>query len=228
MKDLYCTALLLFLFANAAFAQETDSMKYYVNRFADRTLSEQERKEAGLKIRALQKERYFQSKRETAGDTLLPDLEGRIAAGFRQVDAATEQLIAIVSNANLNNAVRWNALRAVSQVNTVMADSFLVANIDRINYLGEYSGGSGGEIDWMYPCFGLLSRKSAQNYTLIKPILGNLHTPKTESELYFIDMLLLGIFGTEESVRIWEDHMLGNAENFVITKNLETLREIKK
>jgi hypothetical protein len=153
MKNLYCTTLLIFLFANAAFSQETDSMKYYVNRFADRTLSEQERKEAGLKIRALQKERYFQSKRETAGDTLLPDLEGRIAAGFRQIDAATEQLIAIVSNVELNNAVRWNALRAVSQVNTVMADSFLVANIDRFNYLGEHPGGAGGEIEIKQPGF---------------------------------------------------------------------------
>jgi hypothetical protein len=41
-------------------------------------------------------------------------------------------------------------------------------------------------------------------------------------------MLLLGIFGAEESVRLWEDHMLGNAENFVISKNLETLRDMKK
>lgn len=203
-------------------------MKYYVNRFADRTLSEQERKEAGLKIRNLQKERYFQSKRETAGDTLIPDLEGQIAAGFRQVDAATEQLIAIVSNAELNNAVRWKALRAVSQINTVMADSFLVSNIDRFNYLGEHPGSAGGEIDWMYPCFGFLSSKSALNYTLIKPILSNLHTPKTESELYFIDMVLLGVFGKEELVRLWEDHMLANAENFVISKNLESLRDIKK
>ncbi|MCC6600744.1 MAG: hypothetical protein IT223_08730 [Crocinitomicaceae bacterium] len=228
MKNLYCTSLLIFLFANAAFSQETDSMKYYVNRFADRTLSEQGRKEAGLKIRRLQKERYFQSKREAAGDTLLPYLEDQIAAGFRQIDAATEQLIAIVSNVEINNAVRWKALRTLSQINTFMADSFLVANIDRLNYLGEYSGGSSGEIDWMYPCFGLLSSKSALNYTLIKPILSNLHTPKTESELYFIDMLLLGIFGTEESVRLWEDHMLSNAENFVISKNLESLRDIKK
>jgi len=54
---------------------------------------------------------------------------------------------------DLNNAVRWNALRAVSQVNTVMADSFLVANIDRFNYLGEYSGGSGGEIEIKQPGF---------------------------------------------------------------------------
>jgi hypothetical protein len=228
MKDLYCTIFLIFLFANAAFSQETDSMKYYVNRLTDRTLSKQERKEAGLKIRGLQKERYFQSKRQTARDTLLPDLEGRIVAGFRQIDAATEQLIAIVSNVDLSNAVRWKALRAVSQINTVMADSFLVANINHFNYLGEYPGSAGGEIDWMYPCFWLLSSKAALNYTLIKPVLCNLHTPKTESELYFIDMLLLGIFGKEASVRLWEDHMLGNAENFVISKNLESLRDIKK
>ena len=228
MKNLYCASLLVFLFANAAFSQETDSIKYYVNRFADRTLSEEKRKEAGLKIRDLQKERYFQSKRETAGDTLLPDIEERIAAGFRQIDTATEQLITIISNVDLNNAVRWKALRAVSHINTIMADSFLVANIDRFNYLGEHPGGAGGEIDWIYPCFGLLSSKSALNYTLIKPILGNLHTRKTESELYFIDMLLLGIFGKEESVRLWEDHMLGHAKNFVFSKNLESLRDIKK
>ena len=80
----------------------------------------------------------------------------------------------------------------------------------------------------MYTCFGLLSGKAALNYALIKPILGNLHTSKTESELYFIDMLLLSIFGKEESVRLWEDLMLANAENFVISKNLESLRDIKK
>jgi hypothetical protein len=228
MKNLYCTALLIILFANAAFSQETDSMKYYVNRFADRTLSEQERKEAGQKIRDLQRERYFRSKREAVGDTLPPDLEGQIAAGFRQIDAATEQLMAIASNVEINNAVRWKALRTLSEINTFMADSFLVANIDYIHNLGEYTGGSSGEIDFYYPCFGLLSSKSARNYTLIKPILSNLHTPKTESELYFIDMLLLGIFGTKESVRLWEDHMLSNPEYFTIYKNLESLINIKK
>ncbi|MCB0573049.1 MAG: hypothetical protein KDC61_00585 [Saprospiraceae bacterium] len=228
MKYLFCAALLLFLFANAAFSQETDSMKYYVNRFTDRTLSEKEHKEAGRKIRDLQKERYFRSKSELAGDTLLPGLERRIAAGFQQIDAATEQLIAIVSNTDLSNAVRWKALYTVSQVNTYMADSFLIANIDRFNYLGEHPGTAGGEIDWMYPCFGLLSGKAALNYALVKPILGNLNVSKTEPELSFIKMLLLSIFGKEESVRLWEDLMLANAENFVISKNLESLREIKK
>ncbi|MBK8557065.1 MAG: hypothetical protein IPL65_15410 [Lewinellaceae bacterium] len=190
-------------------------MGYYVKRFRDKTLSEQEHKEVGLKIRAIQKERYFQSKREIIGDTLLPNLKDQITDGFRQIDAATEQLIAIVSNVEVNSAARWEALRTLAQINTFPADSFLVANIDRIHQLGEYSGGSSGEIEWMYPCFGLLSSKSTFNYTLIKPILSNLPPPKTESELYFINILLLGIFGKEESLRLWENYMLDNAENFV-------------
>lgn len=225
MRYLYCTALFIFLFANSAFSQEPDSMKYYLNRFKDQTLSEQERKVAGNKIADLQKESYFRLKRETAGDTLILGLEGQIAAGVRQIDAATEQLIAIVSNVEINNGVRWKALRILSEINTFMADSFLVANIDYIHNLGEYTGGSSGEIEFYYPCFGLLRSKAALNYSLIRPILCNLHTPKSESELYFINIILSYAIGSEKLLRYWEDFMLSNPEYFAIYKNLESLNE---
>lgn len=228
MKYLYCTALIIFLFPYNAFSQETDSLKYYINRFTDQTLTERERKEAGLKIRDMQRERYFRSKRETAGDTLILGLEGQIRAGFQQIDAATEQLMAIASNVEINNAVRWKALRTLSEINTFMADSFLVANIDYIHNLGEYTGGSSGEIEFYYPCFGLLRSKAALNYSLIRPILCNLHTPKSESELYLINIILSYAIGSEKLLRYWEDFMLSNPEYFAIYKNLESLRNIKK
>jgi len=227
MKNPFSIIFFVLLFANIASAQELDSMKYFVERFSDNTLNAEERRAAGLKIRAFQKARYLKSKTEPGADSLLL-LEKQAAAGFVQINLATERLYSMLSDTSLENAVRWKALNALAQINTYQADSILVANIDDFNYLDDHPGGAGGEIRWMYPCFSLLDQKAAFNYALLKPVFDNLSTAKTENELYFIQQLLLDIFSDERLVQVWAEAMLARTDDPVVAKNFESLKRIKK
>lgn len=227
MKNSCNTVFIALFFVNMIIAQEIDSMKYYVKCFSNNALSAEERRTFGLKIRALQKSRYLKLKNKSDVDTLLL-WEKQVAVGWNQIDHATEQLYSTISDTSLENLTRSKALSVLANINTDKADSILVANIDDFNYLGEHPNGAGGEIEWIYPCFSLLNQKSAFNYRLLKPVLDNLSSIKTENELYFIQLLLLNIFNDEHLLKVWAEVILAHTDDPVVAKNFESLKNIKK
>lgn len=202
-------------------------MKYYLQCFSNNALSAEERRAFGLKIRALQKSRYAKLKNTSDGDTLLL-WEKQAALGWHRIDRVTDQLYSTISDTSLENLTRRKALHALANINTDKADSILVAHIDDFNYLGEYPNGAGGETDWMYPCFSLLNQKSASNYGLIKPVMANLSSIKTENELYFIQLVLLNIFSDENLLKAWAEGMLARTDDPVVAKNFKSLKNLKK
>lgn len=226
MKQLLGIVFFFLLSLGIAQAQEPDSMKYFVERFTDSKLSAEERRHAGLKIKQLQEDRYLKSKNESGiVDTLLLLSEKQATEGFVQVELATKQLYAILSDTVIDRSTRWRALNALAQINSYRTDSILIANIDDFNYFGEYPNGAGGEVAWMYPCFDLLHKKAALNYTLLNPILDNLSTEKTENELYFIRQLLVDIFSDEPLVLAWIYARLTRSDDPIVAKNFELLKK---
>lgn len=220
---------ILLLLTSVAGAQEQDSLKYFVERFTDSTLSASERSVAGQKIRSIQNVRYLSSSHDRIeADTLLRYAEQRMVAGLVQNEAITRQIGRILADSTVSNPVKSRALGILSKMNTCQADSILIANIDVLHYLGEPPGGAGGEIEWLYPCFSLLEQKSGLNYSLLTPIISNLTTLKNETELYLIHLLLENIFSDERLLNVWIETWLAGAYNPIVVTNLEALVNLKK
>lgn len=229
MQKTFYVAAMLLLSASAT-AQEPDSMRYYVRQFADSTLSADDRRIAGQKIWALQKTRHLKSEKEAAGDgdSLILDIEQRVAARLATAEATTDQICSILQDPTSHNSVKLRALAALSALNTYRADSVLVSKIDKFNYLGEPPGSAGGEIDWMYPCFGILVKKSGRNYSLLMPIISNLKTSKTEDETLLLRALLENIFPVERLLGTWLDAWIAGADDPVMVANLEAIKNVEK
>jgi hypothetical protein len=229
MKKTFFVIGILLQLSVVVFAQEPDSMRYFVERFTDSTLSASERRIAGLKIRSLQKARYLNSKKDTGGaDTLIASIEQQVVMGITQVESTIKQLCEILSDPTLSNYVKWRALNILSKMNTYKADSTLIANIDSFHYLSEHPGGSGGEIAWRYPCFSLIDQKSSLNYSLLTPIIDNLATSKNEDELYLIQILFENIFSNEQLLKTWLEAWIARTDNPIMITNFESIKNIKK
>lgn len=219
---LFCIFLLVFNIASIAKSQNSDSLDYYIQIFKNKNLPPEQRQTAGLKIRKFQALGYHNNLPNKKLDTTSLLAIAEIKETLLKSDSILEFLILSALDTSLENGIRLNSLKLLNTLNSLKADSFLIANIDKLNYL-KYPDTSGDEIEAMFPCFSLLSSKSENNYSLIKPIFSNLNILKTEGELYRISHILIRISNPEIAIKILEEYSYENFDNSILAKNIDSL-----